>query len=78
MDNPLWKEGDRVIWRHDISPSQMSLIPGIVRRINDKSVTVEVLLRLGSEWVRERRTVESRSLAHRTKHVPSLDGKKPG
>lgn len=73
MEKLLWKEGDRVIWRHDISPSQRSLIPGVVKRIDNRTATIEVLLRLGSEWVKERRTVEHGSLVRRTKHVPLLD-----
>lgn len=75
MEKLFWKEGDRVIWRHDISPSQMSLIPGIVKRIDDRLVTIEVLFRLGNEWVKERRTVEPGCLILRTKHVPALDGR---
>lgn len=77
MDKLLWQEGDRVMWRHNISPSQASLVPGVVvRHMTVKAVTVEVLLRLGDEWVRERRTVAPESLALRTKHVHELDGKR--
>lgn len=75
MEKLLWKEGDRVTWRHNISPSQMSLVPGIVKRIDDRSVTIEVLFRLGNEWVKERRIVDPRSLIQRTKHVATLDGR---
>jgi len=74
MKKLLWKEGDRVTWRHDISPAQMSLIPGVVKQCDGRSVSIEVLFRLGSEWVKERRTVEPASLILRTKHVPALDG----
>jgi hypothetical protein len=73
MDTMGWKAGDRVTWSHDISPSQTSLIPGVVRRAAGNRISIEILMRLGSQWVTEFRVVDADSLALRTKILVPLD-----
>jgi hypothetical protein len=73
MDTLEWKAGDRVTWSHEISPSQKSLIPGVVRRAAGNRISIEILMRLGSQWVTEFRIVDGDSLAVRTKILMPLD-----
>jgi hypothetical protein len=73
VDTREWKTGDRVTWSYEISPSQKSLVPGVVRRATGDRISIEILMRLGSEWVTEFRTVEAASLAARKKVLMPLD-----
>lgn len=73
MNKPVWNKGDRVTWHQETTRSSVSTLPGIVKSASIADVTIEVLYRLGDQWVKESRNVTPESLVRRTRYVSGLD-----
>lgn len=73
MDKSVWSEGDRVFWRPDISRSVGDSLPAVVRKVSDNDVTIDVLYRLGNQYVRENRRVTTEGLHGRIRFVDGID-----
>ncbi|NEX64165.1 hypothetical protein [Noviherbaspirillum galbum] len=74
MTQRIWKKGDRVTWRCEDAPLKVSPIPArVVQEDEGAEIAIDILLRIGSQWVRERRRVPASSLMERRRVIPQLD-----
>jgi hypothetical protein len=74
MTQQMWQEGDRVTWRCGESGYAMNYVPAVVLRCSGESdITIDIVFRLGDQWVREKRHVPPDSLASRRRYIARLD-----
>lgn len=73
MEQPLWKKNDRVTWHQRMTWSTVSPLPAIVKQVSNDEVMIEILFRLGDQWVTESRRVPPDSLVQRRRYIKNLD-----
>lgn len=63
----MLKVGDRVTWHFAPSDGYRETIPvpGVVRKLNRKRVTIEIAYRSHGEWCRDRKAVDPSNLSPR-------------
>ena len=66
---------DRVTWNHEPRGGYGYVIPvaGIVRKVTDSRVTIEVARKVDGVWVREKKSVKPGKLVSRSSTVEALD-----
>lgn len=68
-----WQLGDRVTWHYRQGGGRAQLVPGIVRTVTSSRITIDVLLKIDGEMVREKRQVGASRLTPRAQFVEGLD-----